>query len=196
MQENRDVVDQKDDKNPIHHEPFRLHFYMFFPSFIISTLFFLFRHLPVLEKFGSFLFIPVFLICYLLIEITLTIGLKIKPSSYTIPEKLMAYEGVTPEEFDAYFKSRTQIRLFSFVIATIVSSLFSLFEIEWTWPFVWVYAISTFVGIVYFRFKLHRFPKLLWVGGESPYYRQHQSSSMIGDIAKNKAMGLPDCFRH
>lgn len=190
MQENRDVVDQRD------HQPFRLNFYMVFPSFIISTLFFLFRHFPVLEEFGSFFFIPVFFICYLIIEITLTIGLKIKPSSYAVPEKLMAYEGVTPEEFDAYFKSRTQIRFFSLLIATIVSSLFSLFEIEWTWPFVGIYAISTFVGIVYFRFKLHRFPKLLWVGGESPYYRQHQSSSMIGDIAKNKAMGLPDCFRH
>lgn len=80
---------------------------------------------------------------------------RLKPSKGVDPAKLAASEGVTPEEFDAYFDTRRWIRCASLITACVVGCFALLFlPTYFSKVFYSAYVLSTFAGILWVRFFL------------------------------------------
>lgn len=114
--------------------------------------------------------------------------LRLKPSRNVDPGKLMLFQHVTPEQFDAYFDTRRWIRCISLGVA------FDLFPAFCSKIFCSAYVLSTLVGIAYVRFcKIPR-PKL-FQGDDSllalPHHGPRAGCISPEEWALNKATGFP-----
>jgi len=146
------------------HHPFRTRKLLVFSAFGIALGIATFVWTPQSEfEVNPFFVFFLYAGLVTLFDSVLTYGVKIKSSAGAVVEALARIDGVTPEELDHYYTSRTKIRMLSFLVGLTSCPLTFLLEFQPWKIFVCIYVLTTLGGILKFRVSGFKTPKLLHV---------------------------------